>query len=94
MGLRSWISESEKMKPAKKKVVRVWSELLQAYLWVVDTDQDSHSLMSQGVSEAICTHDEIDKLKDLSKDSLKAINKVKEAFPESTIEEINKLDNK
>ena len=77
-----------KITPIEKIAYKVWSEILQAYLWVVDTDQDMHSLRSKKVSEAIYTGDEIRKLRSLSKDSLKEIHKVKEVFPDSIVEEI------
>ncbi len=70
--------------------VKIWSEILQAYLWVVDTDQDMRSLRSQGTIEAIYTSHEIEELKKLSKEELKAIHKVKQVFPESYIEEVTK----
>lgn len=68
--------------------VKVWSEILQAYLWVVETDQDMHSLRSQGVTEAIYTGDEIKNLKGLNKDSLNQIHKVKKTFESSKVEEV------
>lgn len=77
-----------KITPIEKIAYKVWSEILQAYLWVVDTNEDMHSLRSQGKTEAIYTGDEIRKLRSLSKDSLKEIHKVKEIFPESIVEEI------
>jgi len=52
-----------------------------------------HSLRSQNVIEAIYTRDEIKRLKGLSKDSLREIHKVKEAFPESKVEEMVKHEN-
>ena len=78
------------IQPIDKVAYKVYSEILQAYLWVVDTDEDMYSLRSQGKTEAIYTGDEIRKLRSLSKDSLKEIHKVKEVFPESNIEEIKK----
>jgi hypothetical protein len=82
--------EEGKITPIEKVAYRVYSEILQAYLWVVETNQDMHSLRSQGVPEAIYTAGEIRKLKGLNKESLKEINKVKEVFPDSTLEEINR----
>jgi len=76
--------------PVDNVAYKVWSEILQAYLWVVDTDQDMHSLKSQGITEAIYKADEIRKLKGISKDSLKEIHKVKEVFPEARVEDIKK----
>lgn len=78
-----------KITPIDKIAFKVWSEILQAYLWIVDTDEDMHSLRYQGISGAIYTHHEIKELKKLSKDDLKATHKVKEVFPGSTIEEVN-----
>jgi hypothetical protein len=64
---------------------------LQAYLWVVDTDRDLHSLRSQGVREAIYTSNEIKK-KESDKESLRAIHQVKEVFDNSKVEEINRKE--
>jgi hypothetical protein len=75
--------------PVEKVAYRIYSKILQAYLWVVDTDQDMHTLRSRGNTEAIYTHDEIPKLKGLDKDALKGIQKVKEVFENSIIEEVN-----
>jgi hypothetical protein len=77
------------IQPIGKAAFRIYSEILQAYLWVVDTDEDMHSLRAKGVTGAIYTHHEIKELKKLSKEDLKEIHKVKEVFPESTVEEIN-----
>ena len=77
-----------KITPVEKVAYRVWSEILQAYLLVVDTDQDIPSLRSQGISEAIYTHHEIKELKKLSKEDLREIQKIKETFSESTVEEV------
>lgn len=78
------------LKCGRKVAVRVYSEILQTYLWVVETDQDMHSLRSKGVKEAIYSTEEIQKLKDLDNDSLREIHIIKETFPESNIEEIKK----
>jgi len=78
-----------KITPIDKEPYKIYSEILQAYLWIVETDQDMHS---EGVSEAIYTHDEIRKLKGISKDSLKEIHKVKEVFENSKVAEVKKVD--
>ena len=79
--------------PIDKVAYKVYSEILQAYLWVVETDQDMHFLRSQGITEAIYIADEeIKKLKGLSKDSLKEIHKVKETFDKSQIMEVTKSE--
>lgn len=83
-----------KITPIEKVTYKVYSEVLGCYLWVVDTNEDMHTLMSQGFSEAIYSADEIKKLKGMDKDSLKTIHKAKETFPESTIKEVTKKENK
>ena len=75
------------IQPIEKVPYKVYSEILQSNLWIVETDQDMHSLRSQGITEAIYTADEIKELRKLSKEDLREIYKVKETFPESTIEE-------
>jgi hypothetical protein len=67
---------------------KVYSEILQAYLWVVFDEKDTETLRSQDIKEAIYTDDEIRKLKSLDKESLKALHKVKEVFENSKIEQI------
>jgi len=80
------------IQPIEKVAYRIYSEVLQAYLWVVDTDEDMHSLRSQGVKEAIYIQHETTKLKELSKEELNEIHKVKETFSESTVEEIKRSE--
>ena len=76
-----------KITPVGKVAYKVYSEILEAFLWVVDTNEDMHSLRSQGIAEAIYTTDEVKTLKGIDKDVLKELHKVKEVFPESKIEE-------
>lgn len=76
------------IQPIEKVAYKVYSEILQAYLWVVETDQDMHSLRSQGIKEAIYTYPEIAELKKLSKEDVKEIHRVKEIFENSKIKEI------
>lgn len=80
--------EEGKIIPVEKVAYRIYSKILETYLWVVETDQDLHSLKSQGVAGAIYTGEEIQKLKGLGKDSLKEIHKVKEVFENSKVEQI------
>lgn len=79
-----------KITPIEKVAYKVWSEILQAYLWVVADDEAMKALKSQGISEAIYTANEIRRLKGLSKDSLRELHKVKEVFPESVVEDVKK----
>jgi vacuolar-type H+-ATPase subunit F/Vma7 len=82
-------------KCGRTAAVKVWSEILRTYLWVVADEKDIETLRSQGITETIYTAEEIKKLKGLSKDSLMAIHRVKETFKESKVEDIrfNKGDN-
>ncbi|MBM4135936.1 MAG: hypothetical protein FJ241_03805 [Nitrospira sp.] len=76
--------------PIEKVAYRIYSNILQAYLWAVETDEDMYSLRSQGIKEATYTGDEIRKLKGLDKDSLRVIHQVKEVFEGSKVAEITK----
>lgn len=78
------------IEPVEKVAYKVYSEVLGCHLWVVDTNEDMHSLRSQGITESIYTTDEIRKLKGLEMDSIKEIHKVKEVFEGSRVEEITR----
>lgn len=86
--------EEGKITPIEKIVYRIYSNILEDFLYVVETDQDMHSLRSRCVQEAIYTASEIKELKKLSTKDLKEIHKVKETFPESIIEGINSKGDK
>lgn len=74
--------------PVERAAYRIYSEILQAYLWVCETDADMHSLRGQGITEAVYTADEIRKLKGMDAEALKAIHQVKEVFENSEIKDI------
>lgn len=76
--------------PIEKGAYRIYSEVLQAYLWIVDTDKDMHSLRAQCITEAVYSGDEIRKLKGMDVDGLKKVHKVKEIFPESIIKDVKR----
>ncbi len=82
-----------KITPVVKVAYRIYSEILQAYLWIAETDEDRHSLKSQGISESIYTSNEMWKLKGVSKEHLKAVHEVKTVFKDSKIEECKKNKN-
>lgn len=81
----------ERVKKDSKKTdriaIKVYSEILGCYFWVVETDQDIHSLRTQGISDTIYTSEEMRQLKTIDKEGLKAIHKIKETFENSRIEE-------
>jgi membrane protease subunit (stomatin/prohibitin family) len=76
-----------KIIPAEKAAYRVYSEILQAFLWVVDTDEDMKALRGKNVTEPIYTADEIRKLKSTSKEGLKTIHEAKKIFEDSKVED-------
>ena len=69
---------------------KVYSKILTCYLWVVYRPKDIKELRDQGFSESIYTTAEVNKLKGMDSDSLRAINSIKEIFDNSTVEEIRR----
>lgn len=57
--------------PTNRVAYKVYSNILQAYLWVV---QDLEELKTKDLSEPVYTEDEIRKLKGMDKESLQAIH--------------------
>jgi hypothetical protein len=86
---KKYLNRVENSRKTDRIAVRVYSEILDCYLWVVETDQDLHTLRSQDTPEAIYTRDEIKRLQGLNKDFLREIHKFKKAFQDSKIEEIS-----
>jgi hypothetical protein len=82
-----------KIMPIGRVAYRIYSEILQAFLWVVDTDEDMKALRGKNVTEPIYTADEIRKLKGIDKEDLKKIHKVKEVFENSKIEDFQQKKN-
>lgn len=78
-----------KITPVEKVAYKVYSEILQTFLWVVYGPKDMSTLRDQGITEAIYIEQEIAELKKLPKETLKVIHEVKEVFPMSTIEKVN-----
>ena len=84
--------EQGKITPVEKIAYRIYSELLGCHLWIVETHRDMGALRWQGISETIYTRDEMKELRGISKESLKAIQKIKEVFDNSKVEEINRKE--
>ena len=76
-----------KIIPIGRVAYRIYSEILEAFLWVVDTDEDIKSLRDRNITEPIYTADEIRQFKGITKEDLKKIHKVKEVFEKSKVEE-------
>jgi hypothetical protein len=83
--------EAEMIIPVEKVAYKVYSEILQAYLWVAHDLDDRNTLRSNGMTEAIYTADEIKKLKGTDRGLLRQIHECKEAFSMSNIVEHKKL---
>jgi len=81
--------ETENKKP-KKLSYKIYSKILEDYLWIVTTDKARKELIAEGVKDAIYTQEEVAKLMDegISKAELVAIHKIKKAFPGSSIEDL------
>jgi len=56
--------------------VKVWSELLQAHLWVVADEEDIGLFTTHGLTGEFYTEDEIQKLNCMDRDSLKALHTI------------------
>ena len=76
-----------KIIPIERVAYRIYSEILEAFLWVADTDEDMKSLRDRSITEPIYTADEIQKLKGINKENLKKVHKVKEVFENSKVED-------
>ena len=85
--------EKGKIEPVGRVAYRVYSEILEAFLWVVADDEDMKTpRTSQKVTEPIYTADEIRKLKGIDKEELKMVHKVKTEFPESIVQDMKLTD--
>jgi hypothetical protein len=69
---------SDKSKNVKRNHVaaKVWSEPLQAYVWVVADEEDIRVFTTHGLRGKIYTSDEIVELNCMDSDSLKALNMI------------------
>lgn len=65
--------------------VLLWSEVLQAHLWVTVSKDDVKTLRERGITEPIYSGDEIRNLKLANKDELRSIHRVKEVFENAEI---------
>ena len=79
-----------KISPIERIAYKVYSKALDAFIWLVDDDEDRQGLLSQKVTEPVYTINDVSQLKKLPKEHLKAIQKIKTIFPMASIEEIQK----
>ncbi|ODS30641.1 MAG: hypothetical protein SCARUB_04242 [Candidatus Scalindua rubra] len=92
-GLFSTIANNkEAIKELKqtRKTYKIYSKILDDFLWIAATDKELQELVNEGIKEAVYTQDEVSKMIDegISKEVLKKIHKVKKAFPGSQVENI------
>jgi hypothetical protein len=66
------------VRPLERVAYKIYSETLGCSLWIVKTGKDMHALRSQGVSEAIYTADEVERLKPLKEDELRVVHEAKD----------------
>ena len=77
-----------KVEPLDQVAVKIYSQTLDAYLWVVKDVADREAL--QGVSDPVYTAAEITKLRAQkpSPEALRRVHKVKQAFPGAVVREV------
>ncbi len=69
--------EAGKIEPLEPVMYRIYSNILEDYLWIVETDQDRGELLSEGATDPVYTGKEIEQMKGMSKRQLQKINTVK-----------------
>ena len=77
--------------PVGKVAYKIHSRILADYLWLVADDNELQGLVDEGITDAIYTKYEVSRMIDegVTKEGLKAIHKVKGAFPAATVEDID-----
>lgn len=86
--------ESGMITPAGRVAYRIYSNILEAFLWVVQDDAGAEEIRAEGITGAVYTGEEIRKLRCMDKEGLKAIHNFKEVFQGSTVKEANKFQRK
>ncbi len=81
-----------KIESVEPATYRIYSEILNDYLWIVEIDHDKGQLLSEGVQEPIYTHDEIKEMKGkrIPKDHLEQIHECKRVFKKSIVEDVKR----
>lgn len=76
-----------KITPVERVAYKVYSEPLQAYLWVVADTEEMTALRSEGITEPVYTHKDIAEILKLPgpKEALKTIHETKKQFENSYI---------
>ncbi len=80
--------------PIGKAIYKIYSKILDDFLWIVANEKELRDLIAEGVQDAIYIHNDIEKLDGISKEGLKAVHKIKRVFPGSTVEDIKHKNEK
>ncbi len=78
--------QKRQIEPAERMALKVYSEDLADYLWVVYDRADMERLRARGITEPIYTATDIRLLKGKHKDHIRAVHEAKVIFPDSIIE--------
>ena len=74
--------------PIGKAIYKIYSKILDDFLWVVANEKELRDLIAEGVRDAIYIRNDIEQLDGISKEELRVIHKFKRVFPGSTVEDI------
>jgi len=76
--------------PIGKVTYKIYSKILDDYLWIVATEEELQELVNEGTDDVIYSQGEILRMIDegVPKEGLKAIHRVKKFFPGSSVEDI------
>lgn len=79
--------------PIGKVTYKIYSKILDDYIWIAATEREYQGLVAEGIKEVIYTQEEANKLmaNKVSKDGLRAIHKIKKNFPGASIQDISDL---
>ncbi len=77
--------------PIGKVTYKIYSKILDDYLWIVATEEELQALVNEGTDDVIYSQGEILRMIDegVPKEGLKAIHRVKKFFPGSSVEDIS-----
>ncbi len=77
-----------KIKPIGKAIYKIYSKILDDFLWIVANEKELRDLIAEGIQDAIYIRNDIEQLDGTTEEELKKIHKFKRIFPGSTIEEL------
>ena len=79
--------------PIGKVTYKMYSKILDDYIWIAATEREYQGLVAEGIKEVIYTQEEANELmaNKVSKDGLRAIHKIKKNFPGASIQDISDL---